>query len=161
MCNQENFSHCMKVRWSPVLLEVNLNDFFGDHAKTCMTASALSLLVELLFLQHQSFNTYCTIPLISSLSQILVIVILVGGGVPNSILQRRCFQQHSLLSNNTSVTTYVHRMIISLSCLFKHMKNDEHVTMFFQCLLDHTQQKLYFCLISLLRNNVSKRHEYL
>ena len=35
--------------------------------------------------------------------------------------------------------------------------NDERVTMLFQCLLDHTPQKLYFCLISLLRNNVSKR----
>ena len=65
-------------------------------------------------------------------------------------------QQHSPLSNYTSVTTYVHRMIISLPCLFNHMKNDEHVAMLFQCLLDHTQHKLYFCLILLLRNNVSK-----
>ena len=27
--------------------------------------------------------------------------------------------------------------------------------MLFQCLQDHTQQTLYFCLISLLRNNIS------
>ena len=76
-------------------------------------------------------------------------------------------QQHSPLSNNTSVTTFVHRMIISPPCLLKHMKNDERFTMLFQCLLDHTQHKLYFCLISLLRNNVSNsvyinlRHSYI
>ena len=64
--------------------------------------------------------------------------------------------QHSPLSNNTSVTTYIHRMIMSLPCLFKHKKKDERVTMLSQCLLDHTQQNLYFCLISFLRNNVSK-----
>ena len=64
--------------------------------------------------------------------------------------------QHSPLSNNTSVTTYVHRMIITPPCLFKRMKNDEHVAMLFQCFLGHTQQKFYFCLISLLKNNVSK-----
>ena len=29
-----------------------LNDLFGDHAKICMTASAISLSVELLFLPH-------------------------------------------------------------------------------------------------------------
>ena len=38
-------------------------------------------------------------------------------------------QQHSPLSNNTSVVTYVHQMIISPLCLFKHMKNDELVAM--------------------------------
>ena len=32
---------------------------------------------------------------------------------------------NSPLSNKTSVTTYVHRMIISPPCLFRHMKNDE------------------------------------
>ena len=48
--------------------------------------------------------------------------------------------QHSPLSNSTSVTSYIHRMIISPPCLFKHMKNDGCVAMFFQCLLDHTQQ---------------------
>ena len=66
--------------------------------------------------------------------------------------------QYSPLSNNTSVTTYIHQnlMIISPPCLFKHMKNDEHVAVLFQCPLDHTQQKLYFFLIYLLRNNVSK-----
>ena len=65
-------------------------------------------------------------------------------------------QQHSPLSSNTSVTTYIHRMIISPPCLFEHTKNDGRVAMLSQCLLDHIQQKLYFCLISLLRNNVSK-----
>ena len=76
-------------------------------------------------------------------------------GVPNSTLQRRWTSKHSPLPHNTSVTSYIHRMIISQPCLFKHM-NDESVSMIFQCLLDHTQQKLHFCLISLLRNNVSK-----
>ena len=53
-------------------------------------------------------------------------------------------QKHSTLSNNTSVTTYDHRMIISSPSLFKHMKNDEHVAMLFQCLLYHTDQKCTF-----------------
>ena len=66
---------------------------------------------------------------------------------PSNVVE---LQQHSPLSNNTSVTTYIHRMIISPPCLFKHMKNDECVAMLFQCLLDHPQQKLYFCLISFL-----------
>ena len=64
-------------------------------------------------------------------------------------------QQHSPLSNNTLLTTYIHRVIISPPCLFKHMKNGERVAMLFQCLLDHTQQKLYYCHISLLRNDFS------
>ena len=64
--------------------------------------------------------------------------------------------QHSPFSNYTSIATYIHWMIISPRCLFKHMKNNEHVAMLSQCLLDLTQQKLYFCLFSLLRNNVSK-----
>ena len=34
--------------------------------------------------------------------------------------------------------------------------NDECVAMHFQCPLVHIQKKLYFCLISLLRNNTSK-----
>ena len=34
--------------------------------------------------------------------------------------------------------------------------NDERVAMLFRYLLDPAQQKLYFCLFSLLRNNVSK-----
>ena len=63
--------------------------------------------------------------------------------------------QHSPFSNNTSVTTYVHRMIISPPSRFKHMKNDELVPMLFQCLLHYTQQKLHFCLILLLRYNAS------
>ena len=45
---------------------------------------------------------------------------------PSNVVE---LQQHSPLSNNTSVTTYVHRMIISLICLFKHMKNDDRVAM--------------------------------
>ena len=51
---------------------------------------------------------------------------------------------------------HINRIIISLSCLLKHMKNDELAVMLFHCLLDHTEQKLHFCLISLLRYNVSK-----
>ena len=65
-------------------------------------------------------------------------------------------QQHSPLLNNTSVTTYAYQMIISPRCLFKHVKNDGRVAVLFQCLLHHTQQKLYFSLVSLLRSNVSK-----
>ena len=49
--------------------------------------------------------------------------------------------QHSPFSNNNSVTTYFNRMI-SPPCLFKNMKDDRVATLF-QCLLDHTQQKLY------------------
>ena len=105
---------------------------------------------------HRPSNTSYNFPSISNLSRILVIVTFVGGGVPDSTLQRRWTSRHSPLSNNTSVTSYIHRMIISSPCLFKHMKNDERVAMLFQCLLDHTQQKLYSCLNSLLRNNVSK-----
>ena len=127
-----------------------------------------SLSAEFLFLPHRPFKTSCTIT--TNLSRTLVIVTLVGSGVPNAapnVVQL----QHSSLSNNTSVTslgkfinwyfvtryilcsrsftlciinrsTYVHRMIISPPCLFKHTKNDERVAMLFQCLLDHTQQKL-------------------
>ena len=47
-------------------------------------------------------------------------------------------------------------MIISPPCLFKHTKNNERVATLYQWILDHTQQTFYFCLISLLRNNVSK-----
>ena len=71
---------------------------------------------------------------------------------PSSIIEL----QHSQVSNNTSVITYVHRMIISQPFLFKHIEEDERVTMFFQCLPEHAQQKLYFCPSSFLRNNVSK-----
>ena len=128
-----------KIWWTldlliPISWEHYLNDFLGDHAKTCMTASTLLLSVELLFLLYRPFNTSCTVPLTFSYFY-------------------PCFYP---LFNNTSVTTYVHRMIISPPCLFNHMKDDEHVAMLFQCLLDHTQQKLYFCPILLLRNNVSK-----
>ena len=42
-----------------------------------------------------------------------------------------------------SNSTFQHRWT-KTPCLFKLMKNDEHVAMLFQCLLDHTQQKLYF-----------------
>ena len=122
-----------------------------------MTESALSLSVDLLFLPHRRFNTSCTGSSTSNLSRILVIVTFVcGGGVPIQTTNVVELQQHSPLSNNTSIANYVHRMIISPPCLFKDKKNDEYVAMLFQCLLDHTQQKLYFCLISLLRNNVSK-----
>ena len=65
-------------------------------------------------------------------------------------------QQHSPLSNNTSVITYVHRMIISPPCLSKPWRTMNVLLCLLQCLVDHIQQKLYFCLISLLRNNVSK-----
>ena len=64
-------------------------------------------------------------------------------------------KQHSTISNNTSITTYVHRLIISPPRLFQHMKNDERVAMLFQCLLDHTQQKIVF-LSHFVSNNVSK-----
>ena len=104
------------------------------------------------FSLHRPFNTSCTVPSTSNLSRILVIVTLVGSGVPNSNHQRRWISTHSPLSNNTSVTTYVHLMIISRLCSFKQM-NDERVVMLFQCPLD---QKLYFCPILLLGNNVSK-----
>ena len=83
---------------------------------------------------------------------LLLLVVVVYQIQPSNVVEL----QRSPLSINTSITTYVHRIIISPSCLFKHMKNGERIAMLFQCLLDHPQQKLYFCLIYLLRNNVSK-----
>ena len=82
-----------KIQWTldfsiPISQEHCLNDFFGDRAKTCMTASAHSSSVELLFLPHRPFNTSCTVPSTSNLSRILVIATIVGG-VPNSTLQLR------------------------------------------------------------------------
>ena len=71
----------------PTSWEHCLNDFFGDRAKTCMTSTAILLSVELLFLTQRPLNTSCTVPSTSNLSRILVIVFLVGGGVPNSTLQ--------------------------------------------------------------------------
>ena len=84
---------------------------------------------------------------------ILLSLVVVYQIQPSNVVE---LQQHSPLFNNTSITIYVHWMIISQTCLFKHMKSNEHVAMLFQYLLDHTQQKLYFCLILLLRNNVLK-----
>ena len=52
---------------------------------------------------------------------------------PSNVVE---IQQHSPLSNNNSVTTYVHRMIITRPWLFKHLKNDERVAIHFQCLMD-------------------------
>ena len=71
---------------------------------------------------------------------------------PSSVVE---LQKHSPLSNNTSVTAYVHRLKILPPSLFKHMKNDERIAMLFQSLMNHIHHILYFCLISLLRN-VSK-----
>ena len=120
-----------------------------------MIASALSLSVEFLFLPHRPFNASCTIPTTKTcLGFLLLLPLLVVYQIQHSNVVE--LHEHYTLSNNTSVTTYIHPMIISQPCLFKHMKNDECVAMVFQCLLDHTQLKLYFCLISLLRNNVSK-----
>ena len=50
------------------------SDFFWDRAKPCMTASAISLSVELLFLPQRPFNISCTVPSTSNLSRILVIL---------------------------------------------------------------------------------------
>ena len=70
--------------------------------------------------------------------------------IPLATIQTAChvalfnvveLQQHSPLFNNTSVTSYVLRMIISVTSLFKYMKNDEHVAMLFQCLLDHIHKE--------------------
>ena len=84
---------------------------------------------------------------------LVVVVVVVYQIQPSNVVE---LKQHSSLSNNTSVTTCVHRIIISPPCLFKHMKNDGRVAMLFQCLLNYTQRKFYFCLISLLKNSVSK-----
>ena len=84
---------------------------------------------------------------------LLPLLVVMYQNQPSNIVE---LQQHSPISNSTLVTTYVHRMIISPPCLFKYLKNGERVAMLFQCLLDHTQHKLYFCVIPLLINNVSK-----
>ena len=147
MCDRENSHIDMKVRWGFILLKVNLIFIFKEinkmwnhdlqHLQVSLTSSALSLTVELLLLPHLPFNTSCTVPLTSNLSQILVIVTLVGVGVPNSTLKRKWTSTTFPTFQYTSVTTYVYRMIISPPCLLKHMKNDERVAMIFQCLLDH------------------------
>ena len=80
----------------------NLLDWISTH-----------VIVELLFLPHWPFNTSCTVPSTSNLFRILVIVTLVGDVYqiqPSNAVE---LQEHSPLSNNTSITTYVHRMIIS------------------------------------------------
>ena len=89
----------------------------------------------------QSFQTCLAFLLL------LLLLVVVYQIQPSKVIK---LQQHSPLS------IYVHQMIISPPCLFKHMKNDERVAMLFKCLLDHTQQKFYFCLISLLRSNMSE-----
>ena len=50
-----------------------------------------------------------------------LVVVVVYQIQPSNVVE---LQQHCPLSNNTSVTTYVHRMIISPPSLLKHMKND-------------------------------------
>ena len=119
-----------------------------------MTPSTLSLSVELLFLPRQPFNTFAPFHRLQTCLGFLLLLpllMVVYEIQPSNVIELH----HSPLSNKTSVTTYVHRMIISPLCLFKHI-NNERVAMLFQCLLDHTQHKLYFYFISLLRNNVSK-----
>ena len=82
-----------KIVWTldfsiPISREHCLNDFFGDRAKTCMTASALPSSTGFLFIPHRPFSTSCTVPSTSNLSRNLVIVTPGGrGGVPNSTLQ--------------------------------------------------------------------------
>ena len=113
------------------------------------------LSVELLFLPHRPFNTSCTIPLTSNLSWILVIVslsvVVVCQIQPSNVVE---LQKHSPLSNNTLVTTYVHRMIISPPYLFKQM-NDGRVAMLSSASGSHTT-KFVFPSHFLLRNNISK-----
>ena len=121
-----------------------------------MTASALSLSVELLFLPHRPFNTSCAFHRHLTCLRFLLLLSLLVVAYQIQPFNVAELLQHSPLSNNTSVTTYIHQMIISPPCLFKHLKNDERVAMLFQCLLNHTQLKLYICFSLLLRNNVSK-----
>ena len=120
-----------------------------------MTASALSLSVELLFIRTELSTHLAPVHRLQTclIFLLLLLLLVVVYQIQSSIAVE--LQQHSPLSNNTSVTTYVHQMIISLPSLFKHM-NDERVAMLFQYLGDHTEHKLYLCLISLLRNKVSK-----
>ena len=111
----------------------------------------VSLIRDSLF--RTDLSTYLALQTCLGFLSLLPLLVVVYQIQPSKVIE---LQQHSPLSNNTSVTTYIHQMIISPPCLFKCMKNDEHVAMLFQCLRDHKQQKLYFYLISLLRNNVSK-----
>ena len=80
---------------------------FRDCAKTCLTASALSLSM-VLFLPHRPCKISYTVPLTSNI-RILVIVIVAGDGVPNSTPPTSMnVKQNSPLPNNTSVITYGH-----------------------------------------------------
>ena len=89
------------VKQSDILSGVLLMEYHWWHVQNSMStgfldtnltrtlpASAISLSMEFLFLQHWPFYTSCTIQSTSNLSRILVIVTLVGGGVPNSTFQR-------------------------------------------------------------------------
>ena len=76
--------------------------------------------------------------LVSDSCLLLPLLVVVYQIQPSNLVE---LQQHSPLSNNTSVTSYVYRMIISPPYLFKHKKNNDRVAMIFQCLLYHTQQK--------------------
>ena len=120
-----------------------------------MIASALSLPVELIYGPHRPSHLASFYRLQTCLGFLLLLHLLALVVHQIQLSNVVELQQHSPISNNTSVTTYVHRMIISPPCLFKQTKNDQRVAMLSHCLLDHTQQT-YFCLISLLRNNVSK-----
>ena len=131
------------IRWTldfsiPISREHCLNYFFVDRAKTCMTASTLSFKWNFSFFRTDlsthlaPFNRFQTYLGFLLFLPLLVVVYQIQS---SNVVE---LQQHSPLSINSSVTTYVHRMIISPPCLFKHM-NDESVSMIFQCLLDHIQ----------------------
>ena len=87
-----------------------LNDFFGDRAKTCMTASALSLSVELLFFPHRLSTHVAPFPRLQTCLWFLLLLpllmVVVHQTQPSKVIE---LQQHSPLSNNNSVTTYVHQ----------------------------------------------------
>ena len=68
---------------------------------------------------------------------------------PSNVVE---LQQRSPFSNNTSVTTYVHRLIISPPCLFKHTKNDERVLCFSDSFWIIHNKNSFLCFISFLRS---------
>ena len=135
------FLSAPKIRWTldfsiPISRKHCVNDFFGDVQKPAWLHQHSS------YKWNSSFfrTDLSTLRTVHRLQTFLGFLLLLPcwWWYTNSTLQRRWT---STLTNFTSVTTYVHRMIISPSCLFKYMKNDERVAMLFQCLQDHKQQK--------------------
>ena len=134
----------MKVRWSSVLLKVKPHFHFLKEIVMKWNHDFQHLQVSLT--RDSIFRTdisthlapFHRLQMCIGFLLLLLLLVVVYQIQPSNVVE---LQQHSPLSNNTSVTPLSNDNFPP--CLFKHKKNDECVAMLFQCLLDHTQQKLY------------------